>query len=347
MGDACSLEPLSIEISILVHIASALLFDMKSAAIGQLERVFREQGQVQQIVIGASIGIETHHVEGQPRGHGTRVVITRQAIGAVAVVVDYDLMHALGTQVRATYPMVKARRKERRFVLHIVVTLFEEEIEALAELLLTPTGTDKSWYVVWNRERILFAGGFVEERRPPRQIPWSDFRDWRIGNRRMENLRMSPRHRVHPTPVGAFRKNKSLHAIPFVVSTPKVAPVARLRHILFIKVLTAKAAGHLSDAPIVEGIFNGTISGTVDAIGNVAETVVLRKSATTMLLMVGLRINGSILEHGFKGKGVVDARKTFGKSIGDDHLGIGTALGTSVAVATTGIRHVAFSRVYI
>ena len=66
-----------------------------------------------------------------------------------------------------------------------------------------------------------------------------------------------------------------------------------------------------------------------------------------MLLMISPRVHFCILQHGLEGEVVVDTLQALYKGIGDDHLCIRTSLGSSIAVATTGIRHVSLSLVDI
>ena len=148
-------------------------------------------------------------------------------------------------------------------------------------------------------------------------------------------------------PLGILRQNKTAHAVPLVVGTPEVAPRTRLFQIFLVKILTAKAACHLCDAPVVEGILNGAVAGTVDAIGDVAQTVVLRKPTTTVLLVVGTGVDGGIFQHGLEGEVVVDALHPFGIGIGNNHFCIRTSLRATVAVAAAGIGHVALPHIYI
>ena len=280
----------------------------------------------------------------QPRGHSTRIVVARQAVGLVGVVVTNNLMDALRAEIGTVYPVIEAGSEERRFVLHVVVAFLEEEVEALAELLLSSTGTDESRNVVRHRERILLTGGLIEECRPPRQIPRCHLRHRSVG---MEHFRMPPRHRIHPMPLGILRQDETAHPIPFVIAAPEVTPRLRLRHVFLVEVLPAEAARHLRYAPITESIFNRSVASTVDAIGNVTQTEVLRESATAVLLMIGTWINSSILEHRLEGKGIVDALQSFGIGIGNNHLCIRTSLRATIAVAAAGIGHVALPHIYI
>ena len=256
-------------------------------------------------------------------------------------------MDAAGAEVGASYPVVEAWREERRLVLHVVVAFLEEQVEATAELLLPTTGADESRNVVRHGERILLTGGFIEERGPPRQIPRGNLRYGRIGNGGMEHLGMAPRHTIEPAPLGILRQDETPHVVPLVVGTPEVAPRARLFQIFLVKILTAKAACHLCNAPVAESIFNRSVASTVDAIGDVAQTVVLREPTTAMFLVVGTRVDGGIFQHGLEGEVVVDAAQAFGKGVGNDDFGIRTTLRAPVAVAATGIRHVALACVYI
>ena len=61
-----------------------------------------------------------------------------------------------------------------------------------------------------------------------------------------------------------------------------------------------------------------------------------------MFLVIGSRIGLCILQHGLKGKVVVDALDTLNESIGNYHFGIRAALSPAVTVTTTGIWHIAF-----
>ena len=347
MGDAGAFQSLAIQVGSFERVACAAGGDVEPAAVRQAECVLRQQREVEQIVVGAGIGIEPHHVERQPRGHGPRVVVARQTVGTVGVVVTHNLMDALRAEVGSVNPVIEAGREKRRFVLHVVVAFLEEEVEALAELLLAPTGTDESRHVVRNGERIFLTGGLVEERGPPRQIPWCHLGDGGIGNRGMEHLGMAPRHTVEPTPLGILRQNKTAHAIPLVVLAPEVAPRTRLLQILPSECLLPQAARHLRNAPVAEGIFHGSVAGAVDAIGDVAQAVVLRESATAVLLVVSTRVYCGILEHGLEGQLIVDATQLLRKGIGNDHLGIRTSLRATVAVAAAGIGHVVLACVYI
>ena len=84
----------------------------KAVAIRQAQRIAVEQRNVQQIIILPGIWIESHHVEGQPGGHGAAVIVARQPVGTVAVVVGDNLVDAQRAQVRTPEPMVEAGREE-------------------------------------------------------------------------------------------------------------------------------------------------------------------------------------------------------------------------------------------
>ena len=64
-----------------------------------------------------------------------------------------------------------------------------------------------------------------------------------------------------------------------------------------------------------------------------------------MFLMVGTRINIRIFEHRLQSEFIVNALQTLYKGICNHHFSIGTALCATIAVATAGIRHIAFTLV--
>ena len=66
MRDAGALQLLAIQVGGFERIACALDGDVEGSAVGEVERILGQQGEVQQVVVGAGVGIEAHHVECQP-----------------------------------------------------------------------------------------------------------------------------------------------------------------------------------------------------------------------------------------------------------------------------------------
>ena len=165
MGNTCAIKTDTVEGSVVVDTAFALHHDFEGLPVGQRHGItITEHRQVEQVVVLSGIGIEAHHVEGEPRRHCSRIVIARQAVGHVGVVIIDNTMDAQRAQVGPSYPMIEAWREERGFIRHVVITLFKEQVEALAERLLTATCLDESRHVVGNAQRIFLRGGLVEKR---------------------------------------------------------------------------------------------------------------------------------------------------------------------------------------
>ena len=129
-------------------------------------------------------------------------------------------MDALRTEVGSTYPMIEAGSEKRWFVLHVVIPFFKEKVKALPKGIIAPTGIYQPWHIVGDVEGVFLRGRLIEERGPPRQIPWGNLGDWRLGNLRMEHLGMPPWHTVEPLPIGILGHDKTLHTIPFIVLAP-------------------------------------------------------------------------------------------------------------------------------
>ena len=127
----------------------------------------------------------------------------------------------------------------------------------------------------------------------------------------------------------------------FVVSTPEVFPVFRLLHVLLVEAVVAQSLGHLSNGPVAEGIFDGAVAGTVDAVGNVSVAEIFDKTATTFGFLITSRRNGSIYEHTLQGILPIDTGEPLGVGVGDDNLGIAAALRTTIAITAACIGHVA------
>ena len=127
----------------------------------------------------------------------------------------------------------------------------------------------------------------------------------------------------------------------FVVGTPEVLPVFRLLHVLLIDAVVAQSFGHLCDGPVAEGIFDGTVAGTVDAVRDVSVAEVFDKSSASFGFLITSGWNGGIDEHTLQGILPIDAGETLRVSVGDDNLGIAAALRATIAVAASCIGHVA------
>ena len=125
-----------------------------------------------------------------------------------------------------------------------------------------------------NTQTILCRQSFVEESVPPWQIPWRHLSVWFVRNIWMINLRFTPRHRVEPTPFSIAWHYKTTHSLPFIVRTPKVAPVARTCHIFLINIIMSKPFSNLSNTPVVKRIFYGSCTCAWYAIRNIAQGVV-------------------------------------------------------------------------
>ena len=320
---------------------------MHCPPIAQLQAVLGQYRCQQQVVRLTGIRIESHHMESQPRRHCSRVIVARQSIRPVAVRLVDDLVHPAGTQVGAPYPMIQTRSEERRFVLHIVMTLVEESVEPLTKGLCPAATLYQTLYIMRHTQRILCRQGLVEECRPPWQIPGCHFRNGGIGNLRMEHLRAAPRHTVHPLTTGRARHDETTHAPPFVVVAPQVFPVLRAFHILFTDIPTSQLACHLRNTPVVVSILHGARSRTVDAVRHISQPYIFVQSSATVFLMVGTRVHLAILQHGLQCQLIVDALNTLGQCVGYHNVGIRAALRATVAVATTCIGQVALALVDI
>ena len=194
-------------------------------AVRQGECVGVEQRDVQQVVVLPGVGVQPHLMEDEPRRHRTAVIVARQAVGLVAVVVSDNLVDALRTQVRASYPVVETGSEERRLVAHIVAATLKEQVQAPTEGLRTAAGINQTLHIMGDAKRVFSRERLIEERVPPRQIPGCHLRHRRVGDAWLVNLRVSPRHAVEPLPLFVARHDIAPHVIPLIVLAPQVTPV--------------------------------------------------------------------------------------------------------------------------
>ena len=129
----------------------------------------------------------------------------------------------------------------------------------------------------------------------------------------------------------------------FIIVTPEVLPVSGLLQIVLIKVFFFQPFGNQANGIIAIGVFHGTVSGTGNAVGDITEFQIRDQSAPSFCFMAVAGTDGCIFQHGLQAEFIIYSFQAFYEGVGYYDLGIGAALCTSVAVATTGIRHVTVS----
>lgn len=95
MLQAGIVQHLAIQRHLLEVRAFALHDASQGLAIAELQGPLWNQGGMEQVVALACIGVEAHHVEGEPGGHGSTVVVAREAIGLVGIVRGDNLAHTV------------------------------------------------------------------------------------------------------------------------------------------------------------------------------------------------------------------------------------------------------------
>ena len=89
------LQPSAVQLDFLKVGAFTLHCAMKGLAVRELQRPLWNQGCVQQVIALSGIGVETKHVEGEPRRHRPTVIIAWQPVGLVGIVLRDDLSHTV------------------------------------------------------------------------------------------------------------------------------------------------------------------------------------------------------------------------------------------------------------
>ena len=274
--------------------------------IGQVEGVAGHHRGTHDIEVLAGHGVETQHIEHEPRRHRSAVVVAGQSVGGVIVVVADDLVDTLHTPLGAVHPVVEVGCQKTRFVGHVIVVVGEEGVETLDERVLAAARRHQSRHIVGDAQAILGGEGFVEEGAPPGQVPRGYLRVGPVGNCGVVHLRLAPRHVVEPSSLRIARHDETAHPLPFVVAAPQVLPVAGALEVFPVEVVVSQTLGHLGDAPVVVAVLHGAVAGAVDAVGDVAQRVVFPESATAVLLVghtahIAVVVGGrhlGILDHG-------------------------------------------------
>ena len=101
-----------------------------------MEGGFFQHRGMNQVIVLSGIGIKPYHVEGEPRRHGTRIVIARKSHWGIIEVAGDDFADAVIAPPGFSYPVIQAGSEERRFVVHVIKAFVEEDVEAFFEFLL-------------------------------------------------------------------------------------------------------------------------------------------------------------------------------------------------------------------
>ena len=180
-----------------------------------------------------------------------------------------NLVDAFHAQIRTTNPMIEIRRKETWLVGHIIMLVGKEGVEALDESILATTRLYQSWHIMRNAQAVLCRQSLIKESTPPRQIPRSHLGIRAIRYQRMIYLRLAPRHGVEPSTSCITRHDEASHPLPFVITAPKVAPVARTFQIFLVEVWMMQTLRHLGDTPIIITILHRSIASSIDAVWDI------------------------------------------------------------------------------
>ena len=180
-----------------------------------------------------------------------------------------NLVDAFHAQVGTTNPMIEIRRKETWLVGHIIMLVGKEGVEALDESILATTRLYQSWHIMRNAQAVLCRQSLIKESTPPRQIPRSHLGIRAIRYQRMIYLRLAPRHGVEPSTSCITRHDEASHPLPFVITAPKVAPVARTFQIFLVEVWMMQTLRHLGDTPIIITILHRSIASSIDAVWDI------------------------------------------------------------------------------
>ena len=195
-----------------------------------------------------------------------------------------NLVDAFHAQVGTTNPMVEIRRKETRFVGHIIMLVDKERIEPLDESILATTRLYQSRHIMRNAQTVLCRQSLIEESAPPRQIPRSHLGIRAIRYQRMIYLRLAPRHGVKPSPSCITRHDEASHPLPLVITAPKVAPITRAFHIFLVEVRMMQTFRHLCDTPIIIAVLHRAVACPVDTVWDISQGIVFLQTASTVLL---------------------------------------------------------------
>ena len=129
----------------------------------------------------------------------------------------------------------------------------------------------------------------------------------------------------------------------FIIVTPEVLPVTGLLQIVLIKIFFSQPFGNRGNGIIAIGVFHGAVSGTRNAVGDVAQLQVMGQATASFRFMAVAGTDGCVFQHGLQAEFIIYSFQAFYEGVGYYDLSIGTALCASVAVATPGIRHVTVS----
>ena len=162
-----------------------------------------------EVIVLPAVGVEGHHVERQPRGHGTRVVPSRYAVRAMAEVAVYDGSRAVRAAVGSSYPVVEVGREEGRLVVDVVVAMVEERVQAPLKGFRPATHRNESRHVVGHAERVFPRAAFVEERVPPRRVPRTFRGRGRIDVLRLADAAVTIYEAVQPVAFGVARQDEA------------------------------------------------------------------------------------------------------------------------------------------
>ena len=131
-----------------VLVREAFCSDGKVFSVFQMEGGFFQHRGMYQIIVLSGIGIKSCHVEGKPRRHRSRIIVSGEPHRRVVKVGGDDFADAVIAPPGFPYPVIQAGGKKRRLVVHIIKVFVEEDVEAFFEFLLPSALCDKPRHIV-------------------------------------------------------------------------------------------------------------------------------------------------------------------------------------------------------